>query len=208
MKTSLWVVLCLLAAGSVIAQPHFYLLGQLGTYRADAGSASTYGPYLDQGIKSGTKSAWDLAIGAQLVRWGAIECGYVDFSPFSTGVLPRDPHSGSAAADAQWQTYSLRAYRVTPVITIPVASHIDVSLLAGLTHSTANLQMRDFLRPYYNVSLNIDDDSFHYGVGGAFWFTEHAAVSLRIVHYTFGKPNYSPNKVIANTVCVGGVWRF
>ncbi|HTX66839.1 MAG TPA: hypothetical protein VMD31_13780, partial [Opitutaceae bacterium] len=109
--------LCLLSllalpALGVASPPRFYVAGQTGWYHADAGSASDYRVYADQGIRSGAKAAVDWSVGADLTGWLSVEAGYVDFASFSSGTFAFAPGVEAARAEATWETYELRAYRL------------------------------------------------------------------------------------------------
>ena len=202
------VLLCLTLTSLCAAPPQYYVTGQVGVFNADAGSSAAFGPYVDRGIRSGSKTLVDFAVGADFLDWLSLEAGYVDFASFSSAVFIVSPDVATARAEAIWQTYELRAYRLTPVFHVSLADHLTLSVLGGLTHSTGQVAVQDRTLPRYKSTLDLNNDSYHYGFGFTYRLTGHAALEARYLHCDFGKATHATNRVTANTASLGLSWHF
>lgn len=200
--------LLFLCTGLSAAAPRFYVTGQIGRFEADAGTAAAYGPYIERAIKSGPKTFSDWAVGAELLDWLSLEAGYVDFASFSSENFVLQPYVLSIRAEALWQTYDLRGFRLTPVIRVYSNDRFALKLLGGLIRSVGRLTQRDRFWSGYERTIEVDDLGYHIGAGLTYNLTKQAALEGRFVHYDFGKPGTDPNRITAMTYSLGFAWRF
>lgn len=212
MKT-LRILIPLLLLGTVVqaAAPKFYVTAQIGAYHADAGTQTTGLYILDRAIKSGTKSFSDLAVGAELLKWLAVEAGYVDLASFESANFMLNPDVRFIMAPTPslpWQTYDLRGFRLTPVFTVYTTERVALKILGGMNRGTGRLVWRDRLRPGPESSQEIDQVSYHVGVGVSSNLSDHATIEARILRYEFGKPRYIPNRITVLTCSLGLSWGF
>ena len=186
------------------APPRFYFAGQVGNFNADAGSSTQFGPYVDQTIKSGTKTFVDFSVGADFCDWFSLEAGYLDCASFSSQVFVLRPGIETAVAEFVRNTYDLRAYRLTPVFNLSPTDRLSLRFLGGLTHSVGKMvrQGGGMLR------VDIDNDSYHAGVGFAYHLTSQATIEARFVHYDFGKLAHFGTRITADTYSIGLSWHF
>lgn len=201
------LLLLLLFAPALRAAPRFYVTGQIGAFAADAGTPALNGPYVDKGIKSGTKTFSDWSVGVEFLDWLSLEAGYVDFTSFSSDVFGVRPGIILTRAEALWQTYDLRGFRLTPVFTVFSTDRVIVKFLGGLIHSTGRVIRRDRTLPDYERSVGLNN-GYHLGVGAAYNLTKQATLEGRIVRYDFGKPEHDSNRITALTYSLGLSWHF
>jgi hypothetical protein len=186
------------------ATPRFYAIGQVGQYNATIGSQALFGPYVDQPIKSGTRTCFDLGAGAALTDWFSFEVGYLDCASFTTGVFPLRPGVMTSIIDMTRAHTHLRAYRLTPVFSYHLTDSFCVNALGGLTHSVGT--MRSFGTS--NAEMDLHNDSYHAGLGVAYAAGPRAAIEGRFVYYDFGELGRSGYRVNARTLSVSFSWRF
>lgn len=206
MKSLRFLPLALLSLTTLCAAPpRFYVTGQIGQFNANAGSPTAFGPYVDQTIKSGTKTFVDFSIGADLCDWFSLEAGYINCAPFSSQVFVIRPGIETLAFERVSQTYDLRAYRLTSVFNLSLTARLSLRLLGGLTHSAGNMSYRS---GRVSPGVDIDNDSYHAGLGFAYSFGGPTTIEASIVHYDFWKLAHTGNRITADTYSIGLAWHF
>jgi hypothetical protein len=200
------------------APPRFYVTGQNGRFKADAGTVEDAGyypypfsinrgtPFGQDSIQSGTKTFRDFAVGAEFSRWFSLEVGYAHFNAFSSpwmSYLP--PYVETAMAVPAYRlVYRLQAYRITPVVRFPITRYFNLKLLGGFNHSDSRIvtgQLEFLSLPLTNRYTEVSTthyakDSYHLGGEIDCNVSKCAVIEARFVRYAFGKipgiPYYYP----------------
>ncbi|MDD2763884.1 MAG: outer membrane beta-barrel protein [Opitutaceae bacterium] len=214
--------------------PRFYLTAQVGRYKADAGSVDAAGFYVPPGstermIDSGVSTFRDFSVGAEIYRWFSLEGGYVDFNSFSSPIMDSFPPGTESLAPLPQDIlkYWLHAYRITPVVRVPLTQHVQISLLGGFNRSENKVRVTRIDRassPYSYTevtSMSLSRDSYHVGIGLDWEVTDNVVITARYAYYDFGRipglpkfvslgssPVTSPgNRLTASAYSLGISWR-
>ena len=138
MKTArVFVGLVLFGPLLVSAAPRFYFTAQGGRFNADAGTTELgeASPFVVEPIKSGTKSFFDVSLGAEFTDWFSLELGYVEFDEFSSKVFKFKPGIIPTVLQFPMMHYDLRGVRLTPVVRVFSTDRFALKVLARIHHT-------------------------------------------------------------------------